>query len=528
MTTGIPPHVVVIGGGIAGLAAARFLADVPVRVTVLEGAPRIGGKLSASDVAGVSMDEGAEALLARRPEGISLIEATGLGTDLVPAGVTSSAIYTRGAMRSLPRRQFMGVPADIDELAATGVISNEGIARARDEAAGHLDAIGRFEAAGPLDAADASVTEYIGKRLGVEVVDRLVDPLLGGVYAGRSEDLSFQATLAPLAAAARKHATLTEASASLLPPAPAPASAPTSTSTSDSTPTSASAPASASDSPPASTPMSDNSKKPSPIFVTLTTGLGALPQQVANASEADIRVNAMVRELHRTATGWRLTIGSAADPEYLDADAVILATPAAPAARLLKGTVGAAAAQLEQIPYASMAIITLAFAAGDFPAQQRSGYLVPAVDGRAVKAVTFSTVKWPHLAKAAADAGSPVHIVRCSVGRSGDVAVLQRDDKDLAALAADELAGSVGLTAAPVAYRITRWGGGLPQYNVGHLDRVARIRAAVAAQPGLAVAGAAYDGVGIPACIATARSAADQIIAHLTAAGAMSATRPGA
>jgi protoporphyrinogen/coproporphyrinogen III oxidase len=472
MTTGTPPHVVIIGGGIAGLAAARFLADGPARVTVLEGSPRIGGKLSASDIAGVSMDEGAEALLARRPEGIGLIDATGLAADLVPAGVTSSAIYTRGAMRSLPRRQFMGVPADIDELAATGVISAEGVARAR------------AESARPFEAADASVTEYIGARLGVEVVDRLVDPLLGGVYAGRSEDLSFQATLAPLAAAVPKHATLTEAAASLLPPAPTQPSAP---------------------------------NPAAPIFVTLTTGLGSLPEALAKASGADIRVNAMVRELKRTATGWRLTIGSAADPEYLDADAVILAAPAAPTARLLKATVGAAAAQLEQIPYASMAIITLAFLAEDFPAQQRSGYLVPAVDGRAVKAVTFSTVKWPHLAKAAADAGSPVHIVRCSVGRSGDVAVLQRDDQDLAALAAAELAESIGITAAPVAHRITRWGGGLPQYNVGHLDRVARIRAAVAAQPGLAVAGAAYDGVGIPACIATARSAADQIIAHLAA-----------
>ena len=328
----------------------------------------------------------------------------------------------------------------------------------------------------------------------MEVVDRLVDPLLGGVYAGRSEDLSFQATLAPLAAATRTHATLTEAAASLLPPAPAPS-------------------------------PGDNSKKPAPIFVTLTTGLGSLPEAVAKSSGADVRVNAMVRELRRTAAGWRVTIGSAADPEYLDADAVILATPAAPAARLLREAASAAAGQLEQIPYASMAIITLAFRAEDFPAQQRSGYLVPAVDGRAVKAATFSTIKWPHLAEAAADAGSPVHIVRCSVGRSGDVAVLQRDDQELAALAAAELADSIGITASAVAHRVTRWGGGLPQYNVGHRDRVARIRAAVAAQPGLAVAGTAYDGVGIPACIATARSAADQVIAHLTATGR---TQPGA
>ena len=322
-----------------------------------------------------------------------------------------------------------------------------------------------------------SVTEYIGARLGVEVVDRLVDPLLGGVYAGRSEDLSFEATLAPLAAAARTHATLTGAATSLLPPAPAAGAAPA---------------------------------KPAPVFVSLTSGIGALAESVAKASGADVRLNAVTRGLKRTETGWRLTIGSAADPEYLDADAVILAVPAAPAARLLADIAGEAAAQLKQIPYASMAIVTLAFRADDFPAQQRSGYLVPAVDGRTVKAATFSTVKWPHLA-----AQAPVHVVRCSIGRSGDVAVLQRDDADLAALAEAELAGAIGLTAKSVAQRVTRWGGALPQYNVGHLDRIAAIRTAVAKQPGLAVAGAAYDGVGIPACIATAKSAAAQATAHL-------------
>jgi protoporphyrinogen/coproporphyrinogen III oxidase len=302
------------------------------------------------------------------------------------------------------------------------------------------------------------------------------------VYAGRSEDLSFNATLAPLAAAARTHAALTGAAASLLPPAPASAAA----------------------------PSGGDGAKPAPVFVSLTTGLGALPEAIAKASGADVRTNAVVRELSRTQAGWRLTVGSAADPEYLDADAVILATPAAPAARLLNGTAREAAARLAEIPYASMAIVTLAFRAADFPVQQRSGYLVPAVDGRAVKAATFSTVKWPHLA-----AQAPVHVVRCSVGRSGDVAVLQRDDEDLAALAAAELAGAVGITAKSVAQRVTRWGGGLPQYNVGHLDRVAGIRAAVARQPGLAVAGAAYDGVGIPACVATARAAADQVTAYL-------------
>lgn len=475
---------VVVGGGISGLAAAFFLRDAsaggqPVRVTVLEGSPRLGGKLSASEVAGVTMDAGAEALLARRPEGVDLITATGMSGDLVPAGTTSSAIWTRGAMRALPRRQFMGVPADIDELAATGVVSGPGIARARREE--------RLERDG-----DISVSQSIGGALGLEVVDRLVDPLLGGVYAGRSEDLSFDATLAPLAAASQAHPVLTEAAASLLPP-------PGGTAPEGTDPGTASGP----------------DARPAPVFVTLTSGLGALPTTLARASGAEVRTGAMVRSLDRTPAGWRLTVGSAADPEYLDADAVILACPATPAARLLAAAAPGAARALGEIPYASMAIITLAYRASDAAATERSGYLVPAVDGKAVKAATFSTVKWPHLAKASADAGCAVHIVRCSVGRIGEVALLQRDDEDLVSLAAAELAEATGISGRPVESRVTRWGGGLPQYNVGHLDRVARVRSAVAAQPGLAVAGAAYDGVGIPACISTARMAADQVLAHL-------------
>jgi protoporphyrinogen/coproporphyrinogen III oxidase len=223
----------------------------------------------------------------------------------------------------------------------------------------------------------------------------------------------------------------------------------------------------------------------------------------------------------------------------IDADAVILAVPARPAGRLLAGAPGAAyaAAELVAIPYASMAIVTLGYPRSAFPgregsgetdrglaAQGRSGYLVPAVDGRAVKAVTFSTVKWPHLARAAeraADAPGggrePLEIVRCSVGRIGEEALLQRDDAELVALASADLAEATGVRGRPAASRVTRWGGALPQYTVGHLDRVARIRAAVAAEPGLAICGAAYDGVGIPACVATARAATDQVLAHLRA-----------
>jgi oxygen-dependent protoporphyrinogen oxidase len=250
------------------------------------------------------------------------------------------------------------------------------------------------------------------------------------------------------------------------------------------------------------------------VFTALAGGLGTLPAAVAAASGASVRTRAMVRGLARTATGWRLTVGSRHDEEYLAADAVILAVPASPAARLLGGVPGASAAvtALREIRYASMAIVTLAYRPAAFSIPlEGSGYLVPAVDGRPVKAVTFSTVKWPHLA----DGGAGQVIVRCSVGRAGEEGLLQSDDGELARLAAADLAAATGARGAPAAARVTRWGGGLPQYTVGHLDRVATIRSAVAAQPGLAVCGAAYDGIGIPACVATAQAAAAQIAAQL-------------
>ena len=482
---GTRPHVVIVGGGIAGLAAAFFLRGAPVRVTVLEGAARLGGKLAVSEVAGMAVDEGAEALLVRRPEGTGLIRDVGLGDQLVTPGTTSSAIWTRDALRPLPQRQFMGVPADLADLARSGVLSPEGLARARQD----------LDLPATVRDGDTAVADYVGARFGAELVERLVDPLLGGVYAGRSEDLSFEATLGPLAAAAPAYRSLASAAASLLP------------------------------APPAQAPPEPGAAPPQrpPVFTTLAGGLGTLPAAVAEASGALVRTRATVRGLARTATGWRLTVGSAAAPEEIAADAVVLALPARPAARLLAGVPGAAtaAAALGGIEYASMAIVTLAYPRSRVPAirdaaaqgSPRSGYLVPAVEKRAVKAVTFSTVKWPHLA---ADT-EPVDLIRCSIGRIGEEGLLQRDDRELAALAAADLAEQAGAQGTPPDARVTRWGGALPQYTVGHLDRIAAIRAGVGAQPGLAVCGAAYDGIGIPACIATARAAADRTLGYLRA-----------
>jgi protoporphyrinogen/coproporphyrinogen III oxidase len=490
-------NVAVIGGGIAGLAAAYFLRTGQdggngspggrVRVTVFESSPRIGGKLVVSEVGGIPVDEGAEAMLARRPEGTGLATAAGLADQLVTPGTTSASIWTRGRLRPIPAGQVMGVPGDLPALARSGVVSPAGLARAA------LDPL----LPGAVLDRDVSVTELVGGRFGREVVDRLVEPLLGGVYAGRADQLSFEATMPALAAAVRDgqgepdgrdgrasrrgSRSLSGSARSML----------------------------------AAAPSRDG--KPRPVFTTLARGLGTLPAAVAAASGAEVRTGSTVRELRRTPSGWRLTVGSAHAPQHVDADAVVLALPARPASRLLAAEVPAAAGPLGEIEYASMAIVTLAYRGSAFPGPPGgSGYLVPAVDGRAVKAVTFSTVKWPHLTAG----GHAVTAVRCSVGRIGEERLLQRADDELAKLAAAELAEAAGVRELPADVRVSRWGGALPQYTVGHAGRVSRIRTAVAGQPGLAVCGAAYDGLGIPACVATARDAATDVLSYLARPGA--------
>ncbi|RCG30524.1 protoporphyrinogen oxidase [Sphaerisporangium album] len=458
-------HVVVVGGGIAGLAAAWHLRHegAGLAVTVLDGAPRVGGKLRVSEVAGVPVDEGAEAMLARRPEGRDLARAAGLGGELVHPAPVGASVYSRGALRAMPKRQVMGVPADLAELGRSGILSPAGLARVP------------FDQILPatLISSDVSVAAYVRARMGGEVVDRLVEPLLGGVYAGRAETLSLDATMPHIAAVARTERSLLRAARGIAGDAP---------------------------------------KDAGSVFTTLSGGMGALPEAVARASGAEIRTGVMVRELRRTPEGWRLLTGPTRSPEVVEADAVVVAVPAPAAARLLAAEVPKAAAELARVEYASMAIITLAYPRAAFPEPPSgSGYLVPPVEGRPVKAVTFSTVKWPHLA----DADPGALLLRCSIGRLGEEYLLQRADDELVALAMGEMAEVMGVRGLPLDSRVTRWGGALPQYEVGHLDRVARVRAAVAVQPGLAVCGAAYDGLGVPACVATARTAAAGILAYL-------------
>jgi protoporphyrinogen/coproporphyrinogen III oxidase len=223
-----------------------------------------------------------------------------------------------------------------------------------------------------------------------------------------------------------------------------------------------------------------------------------------------VRTSTTVRALRRTPDGFELVCGPVPEPELVQADAVIVATPAAKAALLLREAAPSAAAELAGIDTASVAIVTLAYRDVALPAG--SGLLVGAREGFGVKGVTLSSQKWPLQTDG-------ITLLRASVGRAGEAQILQREDDDLVALVRHELRALIGVDAQPLDSHVMRWGGGLPQYGVGHVDRVARIRTAVAEVAGLAVCGASYDGVGIPACIASAGKAVDQVLAGLPAGG---------
>jgi oxygen-dependent protoporphyrinogen oxidase len=458
-----------VGGGIAGLAAAYVLRrDAPpgTAVVLLEGASALGGKLRVSTVAGVPVDEGAEMLLARVPEGIGLARAVGLAGEIVHPASTAASVLVRGVARPLPGGTVLGVPADLAALRAAGVLSPAGLAAVEAEPGRPPE---------PLDG-DVGVGEYVGRRLGREVVQRLVDPLLGGVYAGRADLLSLRATIPTLA----QRLELTDGPAgggSLLAAAGAVAA--------------------------------EAAGAGGQVFATLRPGLGVLPEAVARAAAAEVRLGLPVRRVERTAAGFRVVAGPVPSPTVLPADAVVVAVPAVKAAPMLAAAAPAAAAELAAIEYASVAIVTLAYPASVARLLAGSGLLVPAGEGWAIKALTYSSTKWPHLA------GRDVVVLRASLGRHGEEQVLHRDDADLVALVTGELAAFAGLDAAPVEARVTRWGGALPQYAVGHIERVRRIQAEVARVPGLAVCGAAYDGVGVPACIRSGVAAAARVVAHL-------------
>ncbi|WP_149829790.1 protoporphyrinogen oxidase [Streptomyces tailanensis] len=457
-------HVVVIGAGIAGLAAAHGLLDRGARVTVLEASDRVGGKLLPGEIAGARVDFGAESMLARRPEAVALARAVGLADRLQPPATATASLWTRGALRPMPKGHVMGVPGTASAL--SGVLSDEGLARIERDADLPRTEVGD----------DVAVGEYVAARLGREVVDRLVEPLLGGVYAGDAYRISMRSAVPQLFQAARTHTSLTEAVREIQARAAA-------------------------------------AQQTGPVFMGIEGGVGQLPLAVAESVSsrgAEILTRTPVTELRREADGgWRVGTRD----RVLHADAVVVAVPAPAAAGLLRAEAPEAAAELAAVEYASMALVTLAYRRADVTLPEGSGFLVPPVDGRTIKASTFASQKWDWIA----DQNPDLLLLRTSVGRYGETEILQRDDAHLVEVSRNDLREATGLSAAPLGTRVTRWDNGLPQYPVGHHARVSRVREHIGKLPGLAVCGAAYDGVGIPACIASAAAAVDQIHGDLRA-----------
>jgi oxygen-dependent protoporphyrinogen oxidase len=466
------PTVAVVGAGVSGLTAAwRLSTDHAVDVVVLEGRDAVGGVVRTGDVDGVRLDLGAESVLARRPEALALIDELGLGDDVVHPATTTASVIARGTRYPLPPGTVMGVPGD--PAALRGLLTDAEVARAAAE---------RTLPPAPVTD-DVDVASWVGARLGPAVVDRLVEPLLGGVYAGHAARLSLRATVPQLWDAAVAGGSLLDAVSALTRAAGAAGAG--------------------------------TGSEPPPVFAGLRGGVGRLPETLAArlaARGVAIHTRTTVRGLRRTPAGWRLELGDAAraggaPAGVLEVDGVVLAVPAPAAARLLGREVPAAAAELADVETASVAIVTLLLPRADAAGLTGSGLLVPPVEGRAVKAATFSAAKWRWVDGLDADRVA----VRASLGRAGEAAVLQRPDAELVALAVADLGDLTGRPVRPLAHRVTRWGGGLPQYAVGHVDRVARVRAAVAAAGNLALCGAVLDGVGIPACVGAATRAAGDL-----------------
>ena len=451
----------VVGGGVSGLAAAWEARGRGARVVVLDAAERPGGSLRTSPLGAVPLDEAADAFLARVPEAVGLCEELGLAGELVSPATGAAHVWWDGALRRLPAEQLLGVPTDLEALAASGVLSPAGVERARQDLTLPDD----------RPAGDESVGSLVRRRLGDEVLERLVGPLVGSIYAGDCDRLSLEVGAAQLAAARD----LDPADPSLVRAAVALRSQAVDTGR--------------------------------PVFLAPAGGMGRLVGALHDALGDSVVTGRAVTAVEPEGTGWRLATDARVD---VTADAVVFATPAHVTAPLLRPLAPAAAGFLAGVETASVALIALAVpAAGIDRELDGSGFLVPRAAGLLLTACSWVTSKWPHLAVDPVTA-----LLRASVGRHGDDRAVTLDDEALVSGVLDDLATTMGLKAAPTEVRISRWPRSFPQPRPGHLAAVAEAEAALASRsPRLAVAGAWARGVGVPACIRGGRAAAARALA---------------
>ncbi len=490
MTADERPTVAVVGGGIAGLAAAWELTGGGAgpgprspSVVLLEAAERLGGKLATVEFLGGPVDVGPDGFLGRRPEALQLCREVGLGDDLVPVGASGAAVWSRGRRRPLPDGLFLGVPTRLLPVARSGILSARGTLRLA------TDLIApRPDARGPLG--DRAIGPLVARKLGRQVVDRLVDPLVGGIHAGGVADASAAAVFPAVLSVAQRRASFMRSLGSIAAQAPRPDG--------------------------------------EPAFWALRRGFGSLVDRLVERLDGravDLRQSLPVEAMERAGSRWVLQ--TAGGP--MSADGVVVTTAAGPAAALLGPHDPEAAAILRALDYASVALVTFAFPESGLPDDLLgTGLLVPhgtplprqvaqAVgvepeEPFLVTACTYLWAKWPHVVRPGA------RLLRASVGRATDTRARGMSDGELVRRVGQELTALVGASAEPIDAFVTRWDDAFPQYRVHHLLRVSSVEAAVRRLGGVAVAGAAYHGVGVPACIGSGRAAAVDVLTQLQGA----------
>jgi oxygen-dependent protoporphyrinogen oxidase len=460
------PAVVIVGGGIAGLAAAYRLAQrAPgLPVTVLESEVRLGGKLRTERVDGFVVEGGPDAFLASKPRGAGLARELGLGDRL--QGLSPQAQRARvrhaGRLHALPEGLTGLVPRRMGPLLRSPLLSARGKVRLA------LEVL--LPPSSP--AGDETLARFIRRRLGPEAYDRLFEPLLSGIYAGDGERLSLAATFPQLQHLERAYGGLWRGALAT---------------------------------------RHTTAGQARSAFLTLPGGMGELVEALAaRLSESGTRLvtGAHVTAVHREPAGhWLVETNRG---ERLDAPAVLVATPANRAGALLAAVDETLARRLSELEYVSPVTVSLAYRLADVPGSlAATGYVVPRAEGRPALACTFSSTKF------AGRAPEGWALLRVYLGRAGERDMTSAADTALVQLAQAELRQTLGVQAEPLRQWVFRWRDGLPQYNLGHLERVAAVRRQLAAQPGLYLAGAAYQGVGIPDCITSGETAADQALAGL-------------
>lgn len=453
--------VVVVGGGITGLVAARRLAGAGASFLLCEAGHRLGGKIVTERVEGFTIEGGPDCFLASKPDGVGLVRQLGLDGRLSTTDPAHRGTFVRrgDALHRLPEGLTGLVPTRIIPLLTTRTLSLLGRARAG------------FEVLLPSRSADGdeSIAAFARRRFGREAYEWLIEPLLSGIYAGDGEQLSLAATFPLLAQLEQAHGSVLRAMAHRA------------------------------------------GHRASGGFVTLSGGLGELVDAVVERLPQDrVRLDCQVTTVERSGTRYRVRL---ADGCALTCERVILALPAHAAAPVVASLDPRIEGELAAIPFVSTATVSLGFAPGAAGRHLHGyGFVSPRAAGGSLVAATWTSNKFPGRAP---QAGT---LVRFFLGRAGHEDVIDRPDDELVALARADLRRLCGVTATPFLTRVFRWPHSMPQYVVGHLERLERLAQLMRVVPGVLLAGSSYRGVGIPDCIASGWAAAGGALEQLGAA----------